>query len=60
MFLCKLNTSAHPQGLGLHLKVGLQLARGEIPHREHRVFVILSHRATDGEMTERDSVKEKE
>lgn len=46
-----LNASAYPQSLGLHLEVGLQLVRGEGPHCRHRVFIIMSHRAADGETT---------
>lgn len=46
-----LNVSAHPQSLRLHLEVGLQLARGEVPHCRHRVFVIKSHSAADRETT---------
>ncbi len=46
-----LNASAHPQSLRLHLEVGLQLARGEVPHCRHRVFVIKSHPAANGETT---------
>lgn len=63
----KQNAFAHPQSLGLHLEVRLQLARGEVPHCRHQVFVIKSHPAADGEMTglteqygEKDSVKVKE
>lgn len=61
-----LNASAHPQSLRLHLEVRLHLARGEVPHCRHRVFVIRSHPGADGETTglteqyvEKDSVKEK-
>lgn len=46
-----LNASAYPQSLGLHLEVRLQLARGEVPHCRHRVFVIKSHPGADGETT---------
>lgn len=63
----KQNAFAHPQSLGLHLEVRLQLARREVPHCRHQVFVIKSHSAADGKMTglteqygEKDSVKVKE
>lgn len=58
--LC-VSASAHPQSLGLHLEVGLQLVWGEIPHCSHRVLVILSHPAALTEQyVEKESVKEKE
>lgn len=43
MYVCMFESlidRAHPQSLRLHLEVGLQLARGEVPHCRHWVFVI--------------------
>lgn len=35
----------HPQSLGLHFEVGLQLSWGERSQHRHRIFVVVSHAA---------------